>query len=234
MIPEVSAGSNQVGASVTCTAQVSWPSGGPAARIEPGTTSAKATARRATTCGRTRVDRLALPKSLLWEEEAESMVKVPTYAAPVGEVGGSFRLSSFRLMGVFGLKAVSLLHLFGPGQRHERRRPSSGLGPNAAGPLRRNHAVVDRSHRSYPRTLGLRQAGAGGSTRRGIGIVRILTAGRGGTFRMLCTMVDGRALALGGEASARRTGASRGRGGVCADASVVPCRPVSSMFLVEL
>ena len=38
MIPEVSAGSNQVGASVTCTAQVSWPSG-PAARVEQGTPS---------------------------------------------------------------------------------------------------------------------------------------------------------------------------------------------------
>src|SRR5215472_2362353 len=47
MIPEVSAGSNHVGASVTCTAQVSWPSGGPAARIEHGTPSTKATARRA-------------------------------------------------------------------------------------------------------------------------------------------------------------------------------------------
>src|SRR5215831_21207802 len=62
MIPEVSAGSNHVGASVTCTAQVSWPSGGPAARIEHGTPSTKAAARRATTSRRTRADRFALPK----------------------------------------------------------------------------------------------------------------------------------------------------------------------------
>jgi len=86
------------------------------------------------------------------------MAKVPTYAAPVGEVGGSFRLSSFRLMGVFGLKAVSLLHLFGPGQRHERptvllAKFGVGTQRGAQGPLRRNQAVVDRSHRSHPRTL---------------------------------------------------------------------------------
>src|SRR5437763_5331415 len=48
MMPEVSAGSNQVGASVTCTAQVSWPSG-PAARVEQGMPSTRAMARRART-----------------------------------------------------------------------------------------------------------------------------------------------------------------------------------------
>src|SRR5262245_7209858 len=43
MMPEVSAGSNQVGASVTCTAHVSWPSG-PAARVEQGMPNARAVA----------------------------------------------------------------------------------------------------------------------------------------------------------------------------------------------
>src|SRR5690242_8672574 len=48
MMPEVSAGSNHVGASVTCTAQVSWPSG-PAARPEQGMPKTKAAAASART-----------------------------------------------------------------------------------------------------------------------------------------------------------------------------------------
>src|SRR5215469_3402653 len=95
MIPAVSAGSNHVGASVTCTAQVSWTSGGPAARIEHGTPSTKAAARRATTSRRTRADRFTLPKDWLWEEEGESIETVPIYVALYRE---SARRQPFRLI----------------------------------------------------------------------------------------------------------------------------------------
>src|SRR5215831_1898669 len=103
MIPEVSAGSNHVGASVTCTAQVSWPSGGPAARIEHGTPSTKATARRATTCRRTRADRPALPKDLLSEEERESIETAPALAALSD---GTAPQQPFRLIAALASTAV--------------------------------------------------------------------------------------------------------------------------------
>src|ERR1700740_2407131 len=78
MMPEVSAGSNQVGARVTCTAQVSWPSG-PAARVEQGTPSTSATATRART--RAVWNLRAQGRDLLRENVEESIGTDPTCRA---------------------------------------------------------------------------------------------------------------------------------------------------------
>ena len=94
MIPAVSAGSNQVGASVTWTAQVSSPSGGPEARMEHGTPNTKAMA-RVTASRHASVGRPALPTGLLRKEEGESIETVTIYAALYRE---SARRQPFRLI----------------------------------------------------------------------------------------------------------------------------------------
>src|SRR5262245_19437153 len=122
MIPEVSAGSNQVGASVTCTAQVSWPSG-PAARAQRAPLGTAAMARMATIKWRTRRDRFALPKKFP-PKERDSIARLRFMPPRPGKFAGE----PFRHVGLLAPKRPSLLYRLGTCPGLAQVWPSAGPG----------------------------------------------------------------------------------------------------------